>query len=283
LIHLRDKNGFAYTNEVFNVIQNKFGINRGVFFISACRAEFFKNRVSNTYDIVDLHPIRRNCGDISYDLCFVNELISQHPESIESLTNVKKRLEVRDRRKKEIDLIISQEYLQNTAFYNNNFIDKFYSFLSATSGEINLCINFSKIKIISNIDNTKYTDSLIQIVNNKFYEFRLRLQNRSIIESNNLILYTKLGFIYRFIFNYVKKFNKLPSKEIFENFWNFVELNWNNDKTLDENKTQINIITNNYSHRNFSFSILRGNNISIFQNKYLKYKKKYLELKKNIY
>jgi hypothetical protein len=108
IIYLENSDGFAYTNKVFEILVEKFGIKGGVFFISACRAEFFKNRVRDTYDLVDIHPVRRNCGDISYDLGFVDGLMSNHPESSESLKNVKKRLEVRDRRKKQIDLIIDK-------------------------------------------------------------------------------------------------------------------------------------------------------------------------------
>lgn len=281
-IYLENTNGFVYINKFFEILTEKFGIRGGVFFISACRAEFFKNRVKGTYDLVDILPVRRNCGDISYDLGFVDGLISNHPESYESLKNVKKRLEVRNRRKKQIDLIIKQQYRQNTIFYNNNFINSFYSYLNTTNGEINLCVNFSKIKIDSNINTADYKNSLLGMTDQKFYEFRERLQNRQepIAECNNQILYTKFGYIHRFVFNYITKFNQLPTRETFEFFWNLVNTNWNSDISLDENKTQINTIVNNFSQTNFSFNVIGGVNNSNYQTKYLKYKKKYLELKK---
>lgn len=280
-MYLENSNGFAYTNKFFEILTEKFGIRGGVFFISACRAEFFKNRMKGTYDLVDILPVRRNCGDISYDLGFIDGLISNHPESHESLNNVKKRLEVRDKRKKQIDLIIKQQYIQNNTFYNNNFIDSFYSYLNTTNSELNLCVNFSKIKIISNV-NTTNKNSLLGMIDQKFYQFRARLMNRPepIAECNNQILYTKFGYIYRFVFNYITKFNQLPNKETFEFFWNLIDTNWNNDISLDENKTQLNFIVNNFAQTNFSFNVIGGGNNNNYQTKYIRYKKKYLELKK---
>ena len=290
--HLKDKvRGWTYTNEVLDVLRKKFGIQGGVFFISACRAEFFTNKKSGKPQIVDLHPIHRNCGDITYDLAFVENLISKYPESRGSLENVYNRLNVRHRRKTEIDRIILETYTQSDEYYNKNFANEFYKYLSILSGEVSICVNFKKIIINCNLldlDNIK--KSLLAITDRKFYEFRKVLIKRpeAILECNNLASYTKFSFIYKFVFYFIHKYSELPDKNNFIEFWNWFNTNSSDIDFNEENKEQIEgkknlmiLRINNYINPKYNFAIIGGNIVNVdYKNKYLKYKTKYIDLKK---
>lgn len=290
--HLRDKEGWTYPHEVLDVLRKKFGIKGGVFFISACRAEFFTNRITRQPQIIDLHPIPRNCGDITYDLAFVKNLISKYPDSQGSLENVYNRLSVRHRRKTEIDRIILETYTQSNEYYNKNFANEFYQYLFILSGKLNICVNFKKITIdcnLADIDDIK--KSLSSINDNKFNEFRKVLIKRppTIIECNNLESYTKFGFIYRFVFYFIQKYSRLPDENHFIEFWNWfntnssdINFNEENKEIMEEKKNLMSQRINNYIRPIYNFILIGGNlsDNTKYKNKYLKYKMKYINLKK---
>ena len=275
--HITDKNGSAYTHEIFDITIKNFGITGGVFFVSSCRAEYFTKGGEKV--LVDILPVPRNCGDIEYDLNRMQDLLIQYPEARSSIETVIKRLKIRDIRKKQIDEIIKTNYLQNTSFFSNNFATAFYQYMSIVSGQIKICVNFRKIDINCNLSNLDdRTDLLVKMINYKFAEFRLKLINRQeqIQECNNNILYAKLGYIYRFVFGYVYEKKDLPSQSIFINFWNFV------DSNFVENKIQMTNIVNTYMKSRYNFRITGGYSSfsSDYKTKYLKYKNKYLNLQK---
>ena len=274
---LIDTTGFAYTYEIFQNAVKKFSLRGGVFFISACRAEYFVNR--GVYKIVDIHPITRNCGNITYDLEFIDNLIKQYPESRSSLETVRTRLVIRDRRKNDIDRIILTNYAQNRIYLNSNPIHIFYNFITKVGGEINICVNFTKILINCNLtDPTNMTLSLLKLIEYKFYEIRIRLKNRdvAISECVNNMLYEKYGYILRFVFGYINTYRAIPNEEIFTFFWNFIDINYS------DNKERMIAIINEYFKPLYNFIISGGTNMNNlnYKNKYLKYKIKYLNLVK---
>jgi len=279
--HISSSNGFAYTDEIFNIITEQFGITGGVFFVSSCRAEYFT--VPNYEDkvLVDILPVPRNCGDIRYDLDYINHLKTQYPQSIGSLDTVKRRLEVRDMLKKQIDEIIKTTYIQNTSYYNIDFAYAFYQYLNILSGNVNLYINFRKITINCNLPNNSNRRNLfMKLVQDKFNEIRTKLINRqeAINECNNLTLYTKLGFILKIVYAYIYTYNDLPSWDIFFDFWNFVK------NRFIEDKNQMTMIINEYINPRYNFTIMSGgaNKSKLdYKTKYLKYKTKYLNLQKD--
>lgn len=297
--YLRDTGGWTYPPEVINVLRTNFGIEGGVLFVSACRAEYFTNKMTGQIQIVDLHPIQRNCGDNTYDLAFVDNLITNYPESRSSLENVKKRLSIRNKKKTDVDRIILRNYTQSNEFYNKNFLNEFYQYLSILSGNINICINFKKITINSNLLYlSDYKKSLLAITDTKFNDFRKALIDRPqpITECNNIALYNELGFIYRFVFFFIKKNNRIPDENNFIEFWNWFNTN-SSDINFDElNTEQINekkkLMTqriNNYIIPIYDFALIGGinnpnpnPNSDYYKNKYLKYKNKYIYLKKNL-
>lgn len=300
--------GFIYTGDFINLLKKSYGLDKGIFFISACRADFFTNNLTSNVEIVGIHPIDRNCGDIDYDIAFVDNMIREYPTSVSSLENVKRRLIVRDRRKKDIDAIIFSTYVQSSSFYPKNFILELYKLLLINIRDvrqINLCVNFKKI-IIEYADFEESEESeestelnyLLQLVDKIFFLIRdnLRFTKRDpernqIIENNNVGLYEKLGYVYRFVFVYIRKNRALPSWDIFREFCEFVERVYNPSQT----RTEITGIVNQYTNPNYGINlggngfdnpntniitnIITNNEHNHYKKKYLKYKEKYLELK----
>lgn len=286
LSDLIDGRGFAYTPEVFHLAVRNMGISGGVFFVSACRAEFYTDKIepirSKKVKIVDINPIARNCGDITYDTAFINNLILEKPDSIESLKNVQNRLDVRNAHKIEIDNIILGMYTQNRRYFNNNMIHDFYEYMTKIDGKINICVNFQKIIINCDLnDPSQMTRSLLNLIGHKFNDFRKGFNelNTQIIENYNTKLYTVFGYIYRFVHGYILKYNTFPNEEIFSSFWIFAFKNY-----LEEREQMITVINTNIKPL-YDFVISGGSNINKNKNnndyktKYLKYKTKYLDMK----
>jgi len=291
--HLKRSSGFIYTNNFFDLLNKQFGLNKGIFFISACRAEFFQDG-QNTH-LVDINPINRNCGDINYDTQFVDNLITQNPLFKIPLDNVKRKLIIRDKRKKDIDQLIIQSYLQSDSFYNKNFIHELYTLLNINieHQNINLCINFSKSHFTgADLESKNYKGSLLMLTDKIFNSIRIGLiikpndadiQRRNIIENNNSSLETKLRFLYLFVFHYVKEYSKLPPFELFNDFFALIEQVYSQTQDKQQITTMLNTYLISPQNPKFNLNIqLGGTNTVYYKQKYLKYKEKYLRLKNYI-
>ena len=280
-----DKN--IYTSDFINVLNKNFGIKSGVFFISACRAEYFIHQSKPT--LIYLNPVDRKCQDIKYDIDIIDNLIKLYPVSKDSLENVKKRLIVRNNKKNNIDEIIITSYLQQlTNYYNRNFILELYNLLLVNILEKNIvmCVNFEKINISKkDFDfDLEYPYSiknyLIQLINAVFIKIRINLiislefSRKTIIENNNKDLYEKLGYLYRFTFEYAIYYSNLPTFDYFKEFYDLIEKVYNPELTRED----ITLILNQHIRR-FNISIKTSNIKSNYKEKYLKYKQKYLKLK----
>jgi hypothetical protein len=152
--------------------------------------------------------------EIISDIEFINNLIIEYPNSIESLNNVKNRLNVRDNAKKLIYDQIKNKYLQNDKFWQNNFINDLYKLFNVN--DINICVNFNKIQINKTQEKSicQHVDEIFLIIRTYLYNFPIHLH-----ENNNYVLYKKLGYLQDLTLKYLNNNNKqLPSDDIFKNF-----------------------------------------------------------------
>lgn len=272
-IYIAKSSGFINTTNLINdLLPNKYNIRKGIFFISACRANFFKNNDSDMMELVDIHPVKRNCGDSSYDVSIIEELQKKYSTSSSSLEGVKARTLRREEIKKKIEVIITANFLQNTNFYINDYYDKLFELINIESGIYYIFVNFVKINFNCDIDYSNLFISRKNLLDVKFLELRKCLINRPQhnIENNNPEMYHKLGYLYRLIFFYFIKYSSLPSRAIYDDFIIIVNSKVNL-RPRDEIYKDINhSITSKY---NF---FIKGGNYKI---KYKKYKTKYLLLK----
>lgn len=265
--------GFINTNNLINdLLLKKYRINKGIFFISACRANFFKNNESDKMELVDIHPISRNCGDLSYDISIIDELKKKYPMSSTSLDGVKARTLRREEIKKKIDGVIASKFLQNTSFYINNYYDKLFELINIESGIYYAFINFVKIKLDCNIDHSELFLSRKNLLDNKFLELRKYLKNRprNNIENNNVEMYKNVDYLYKLIFFYFVKYSSLPSYAVYYDFLVIVKSKVNSRPTEEINKD-----INNEIFPKYDFFFKGGS----YEYKYNKYKTKYLLLK----
>ena len=272
-VYITESNGFINTNNLINhLLPTNYGVSKGIFFISACRANFFKNNESGKMELVDIHPISRNCGDLSYDISIINELKKKYPTSSASLDGVYARTLRREEIKKKIDEVIASKFLQNTSFYINNYYDKLFELINIESGIYYAFINFVKIKLDCNIDHSELFLSRKNLLDNKFLELRKYLKNRprNNIENNNVEMYNKVDYLYKLIFFYFVKYSSLPSRPIYDDFIIIV-----NSKVNLRPKDEIYKDINHLITSKYKFFIKGGN----YKNKYEKYKTKYLLLK----
>jgi hypothetical protein len=268
-LDLESKEGWIYTNKLITELLPSKSINSGIFFVSACRADFYKNTISGIREIIDIHPIARNCGDISYDLSVIEKLKKENPESIKNIELIEYKIKRRYEIKLLIDENIKRTYPQNDIFYNNNFLERLYAFTITENQNFNIVVNFSKININSSLI-YKDSNSRLKLLGSKFNLLRSKLINRPNGENNNPELYDKLGYLYRLCFYYLKKNNDFPSPEIYGYFL----------RTIDEifpsrSKEEIYANINSVIQPKYDFIIEGGN----YEEKYAKYKSKYLSLK----
>jgi hypothetical protein len=266
------QDGFIYTSELFTKLLPKKSFGGGIYFISACRAEFFQN--GTEIEMVNIHPVERNCGDIQYDLSVIENLKQMYPDSIEQLNGVKRRTLRRNEIKHKIDAIIILKYPQNNTYYQKLFYEKIYELISMEGGEkIEYFINFKKINIDCSLKNNTI-GSRLDLLTHKFSSIRNYLKNNINHENINIELYTLLGYLYRLCFYYLEKYNQLPSQDVYLNFIQII----NSIDLLQDKDIITELINNELELQKFNFKF-RQSGGNKYRQKYLKYKQKYLELK----
>jgi hypothetical protein len=286
---VKNAGGFIYTDHLMNVLNHYAKLNKGIFFISACRVDHFIKDGNPT--MVDIHPITRNCQGIEYDNNIVDDLIKKYPLQKLPLENLKNRLNIRNKAKIDIDKEIYSQYQQSNNYYTTeykNFILEIYKLLynlsldlpSIKNIEKNLCINFKKIKIsnsdIQNYQTLPNENYYILLMNKIFYKIRENLLNlhQNLQENKNIILYNKLGHFNNFLLTYIQQYNILPSNNHLFIYIGILDNISDNDWIQITNVTKDDIaerITRQVNHM--------INNTFVLKLKYLKYKQKYLQLK----
>lgn len=269
---LKKNDGWIYTNKLFQELLPENSINNGIFFISACRADFYRNVIRKKREIVPIHPIERNCGDITYDLSIIEKLKRENPESIKNIETVKTKIIRRNEIKLQIDEIIKKNYPQNTIFYNNNFLERLYTFISAEAGNLKCIVNFVKINIDCTLVNTEM-ETRLKLLDTKFNSFRSNLLKNPNEENNNMELYKKIGYLYRLYFYFLAKNGYYPNYEIYTDFLKIID-----EQDVRRSNADIFTSINSVINPKYNFGIKGGN----YKEKYCKYKQKYLLLKNKI-
>lgn len=263
--------GWIYTNKLFTDFLPRKYINHGIFFISACRADYFKTPEHT--EIIGIHPIERNCGDIAFDLSVIDKLKAENPDSSKKLDIIKIKFERRYNIKLQIDEIIKKTFPQNAAFFNNHFLERLYHFIILESGTVNIVVNFVKININCLLPEERTTVDRLKLIDTKFSALRGNITRIPTRENINYELYRKLGQLYRLFFYFLKKTNTLPDPTIYNDFWDIIN-------RQDLNKKDEEIYANINSEIQPKYNLLiRGGN---YEEKYKKYKQKYLMLKNKI-
>jgi len=292
-------NGQINIDDFFKMINSNIGINKGIFFISACRADtYFKN---NNYEIIDINIKDRNCGDISYDNQVLQTLYNNNNnnENVQnSLNTTYTRFQFYNDKKNQYENSLLD--YPDVGFYNNDIAERLYQILF-TDDYSEIFVNFKIIKF----NNINFYQRLEDNVNDKFLKIRTYMtegyfrENSFISENFDESYYYKFKYVLHSLTSFISTKGRNPTYDeyytILDYIWSLDNLYYNRERF--EAGVQI---LNPYFEQYFNFTTRNKyllnyksesttNNLPTESDKhrnykslYIKYKKKYLELKNKI-